>query len=95
MIFRDPSMQANISDLLVEAATLLLVGMSVVFLFLSLLIGAIQFISALNSRFPSKEVELSSSNMARTNIKPHVPDGVPQSTVAAITAAIHQFRKSN
>lgn len=87
-------MQANISDLLAESATLLLVGMSVVFIFLTMLIGAIQLIARLNTLFPSKEIQPSNTFSARSNIKSAAPDDVSPDTIAAITAAIHQFRKT-
>ena len=87
-------MQSNIFELLAESATLLLVGMSVVFIFLTTLIGAIQLIAFANSRFPVKEVEQPGARATRSNRKSQIPAGISQSTIAAITAAIHQHRKS-
>lgn len=86
-------MQENVPELLMEAANLLLVGMSVVFIFLTLLIGAVQLIAYINSILPEEVVEAPSS-------KPPVrrqtanSDAVGGSTIAAISAAIHQYRQS-
>lgn len=87
-------MQANINDLLLEAAILLAVGMSVVFIFLTLLILAINLIAYVSSKYPEQEALSTAprrSNVATNNLP---ATGVSPSVVAAITAAIHQYRKN-
>lgn len=88
-------MQPDIASALTEAANLLLVGMVVVFLFLSMLIGAITLIAWLNKQFPdpsmmAKTRPKPSSNLAKANNQAVAPN-----IVAAISAAIHQHRRSN
>lgn len=86
-------MQANVSDLLIEAANLLLVGMSVVFVFLTLLIVAVQLIAFLNAKFPeAAPAEAPPRRLPAT--KPGQSGSVENKTIAAISAAIHQYRKS-
>ena len=88
-------MHTELSTMLSEAATLLLVGMSVVFIFLSLLIAAINVIAWLCAKYPEPQERFVSparaqgvsSSVSRQNISP--------STVAAITGAIHQHRNAS
>ncbi|NMH59590.1 OadG family protein [Alteromonas ponticola] len=83
-----------ISSLLLEAATLLGMGMIFVFTFLALLIAAINLIAAFCRKFPgkpspdghSKPLKLSHSGSTDQ------PDGT---TLAAISAAVHQYRKQH
>lgn len=83
-------MTDDISTILVDSAMLLLVGMSVVFVFLTLLIGAIHLIQWLCNKFPAAE-------------EPYVPqpsgavatakkDDINPQLVAAISSAVHQYR---
>ncbi len=87
-------MQANISDLLLEAAILLSVGMTVVFIFLTLLIGAINVIAFISSKFPEPEVLSTPAYRGGNATNKTAANGVSPNVVAAIGAAIHQHRKS-
>ena len=81
-------MHADVTSLLLEAAYLMAVGMSVVFLFLGLLIAAMALVAWLNRRFSetvSKQQKMSHQTSAS---KQQLPAGV----IAAITAAVHQHR---
>ena len=84
-------MQENVADLLLEAANLLLVGMSVVFVFLTILIVAVNVIAKICAHFPDPEPD---NLPPRQNPSLAKTSGVSQATVAAIGAAIHQYRKS-
>ena len=84
-------MNAEVQQLLLDAGLLLLVGMAVVFLFLSLLIGAVSLISKVCRRFPEA---VSHVTTAATPRKPNVAAGISAAEVAAISAAIHQHRNS-
>lgn len=78
------------TPLFYQAATLMLVGMSFVFGFLSLLIGVIKLvISPMASRFPDvvPPKELSQ--------KPNAEDQNPTAIVAAISVAVNQYRKKH
>ncbi len=83
-----------ISRLLLDAATLLGLGMTFVFLFLALLIAAINLIAAFCRKFPGKlQIESNiapqqPSNLSHTNI-------VDDKTLAVIGAAIYQYRKQH
>ncbi len=79
-------MNADIQALLLDAGLLLLVGMAVVFLFLSLLIGVVNLISRLCSRFAEPQPAVV------TPKRTQVPASVSAAEVAAISAAIHQYR---
>lgn len=63
------------------------VGMGIVFLFLTMLVIAINIMSALVQRyFPEMPV---------TKSVPGITNDVDRSVVAAITAAVHQYRKKH
>jgi oxaloacetate decarboxylase gamma subunit len=85
-------MNTEIADMLTEAATLLLVGMSVVFIFLTMLIAAINFIAWVCAKYPESQVTLSMGQRTKSAPNIHVGQVIPASTVAAIGAAIHQHR---
>ena len=81
-------MEVSISALLTEAATLMVVGMTVVFVFLTLLIGAVTFIAFINRKFP-EQIPVPHS------MQPHRPAPTqPESSslIAAISAAVHEYR---
>lgn len=87
-------MQADVASALVEAANLLLVGMGVVFAFLTLLIGAVNFISWLNQKFPESTSSHSSVQSAsHSGVQSH--QHVPPKIVAAISAAVRQYRRTH
>ena len=85
-------MQPEVANALAEAANLLLVGMIVVFLFLSMLIGAITLISWVNALFPEEPENISSNR--KSTATPQT-GGVSPKTVAIISAAINQHRQSH
>ena len=75
----------NIADLMLEAAGLMATGMLVVFVFLMILIGALK----LMSYFLAGSIESASTSPApRPN-----QAGVSKAHIAAITAAVHQYKK--
>ncbi|MEP0356915.1 MAG: OadG family transporter subunit [Paraglaciecola sp.] len=86
-------MQLEVADALLEAANLLLIGMVVVFLFLTMLIGAINLIAWLNTIIPDQSLS-ASANMFKDNT-PVTPNqqGVSPKVVAAIGAAIQLHRR--
>jgi oxaloacetate decarboxylase gamma subunit len=92
-------MPTQMTDQLVEAGVLLAVGMSVVFAFLTLLIGGVYLISWYCRKFPSSEAPKhamqnagqqkhidSSSQKPSTSVSPQI--------AAAISAAVHTHRQS-
>ncbi|MDN3652150.1 OadG family transporter subunit [Thalassotalea ponticola] len=80
----------NLSQIFIEAAGLLLVGMGFVFAFLGVLIYAIKLLAYVASLFPESVPVTRTSSVSSadgTKVSPQV--------VAAITAAIAQYRKPN
>ncbi len=88
-------MQPEVANALAEAANLLLVGMVVVFLFLSMLIGAITLIAWVNKFLPDES--LNTINKQPKPIISTLPknQGVSPKVLAAISAAIFQHRQSD
>ena len=89
-------MQSSIPDLLIEAATLMVVGMSVVFVFLAILIGAIQLIAFVNTKLPEEVIinhntKRNSASAVKTGVAKKSESGA---VTAAITAAVNKYRKS-
>lgn len=89
-------MQPSIPDLLIEAATLMVVGMSVVFVFLAILIGAIKLIAFVNTKLPD---EATINHNTKRNSARAVKAGVAKNSesgavTAAIAAAVNHYRKS-
>ena len=89
-------MQSSISDLLIEAATLMVVGMTVVFVFLAILIGAIHFIAFINRKLPAEAIVTHkiTRNSASAVKAGNTTNSEAGAVKAAITAAVHQYRKS-
>jgi oxaloacetate decarboxylase gamma subunit len=81
--------------MLIEAATLMLVGMSIVFIFLSLLIGAVNFIAWICGKFPENRDKMVSKQVSRDAAGSISTQNISPSTVAAISAAIHQHRNAS
>jgi len=81
----------NISSLLLEAGTLMLVGMVVVFVFLTMLIGAIHLLTKFAQAFPDKVTQ------APAPIAPQTTNSNQTSpqVVAAISAAVKQYKARN
>jgi oxaloacetate decarboxylase gamma subunit len=78
----------DITGSLIEAAHLMLIGMSVVFVFLGMLV----WLTKLLARVAGEENEV--SEVASAAIVPQAVSAVPAQTVAAITTAVHQYRQT-
>ncbi|WP_339724926.1 OadG family transporter subunit [uncultured Paraglaciecola sp.] len=88
-------MQPEVANALAEAANLLLVGMVVVFLFLSMLIGAITLIAWVIKLIPDESLNSIENQGKLTNSTLPNNQGVSPKIVAAISAAIFQHRQSH
>lgn len=91
----------NIADLLTEAASLMLIGMAVVFAFLGLLIICINILASFGGKdepqvaaspktsanAPKTSANAPTSSGANSNVAPEV--------VAAISAAVHNYRNKH
>ena len=86
----------TVSAQLAEAASLMLVGMVVVFVFLALLIIAVNALSWLCSKLPQSEPQPQRPLTAVSPAPQTISHGVPPEHVAAITAAfaLRQKRKN-
>ncbi|MDP2903921.1 MAG: OadG family transporter subunit [Methylovulum sp.] len=73
------------SELMGSGVELMFVGMGIVFLFLTMLVIAINLMSSLVQRFFPEAP-------ATTLVVPVVTSTIDKQTVAAITAALHQYR---
>ncbi|NOT12078.1 MAG: OadG family protein [Methylococcaceae bacterium] len=73
------------AELIRSGVELMIVGMGIVFLFLTMLVIAIHFMSSLVQRFFPAEPQT-------TIPVPSVTSGIDKRTVAAITAAVHHYR---
>jgi oxaloacetate decarboxylase gamma subunit len=95
LILRSSFMQPEVANALAEAANLLLVGMVVVFLFLSMLIGAVTLIAWINRLIPDESLNTIENQPKFTNSI--LPDNrsVSPKVLAAISAAIFQHRQSH
>lgn len=89
-------MEPAITDLLYESFWLLVIGMVVVFSFLTMLIGGVKLIEKFCAAFPEQEPPnnptFASASSSATTPTQQNSDVSPQ-VVAAITAAIHQHRQ--
>ena len=88
-------MQPEVAIALAEAANLLLVGMLVVFLFLSTLIGAITLIAWINKFFPDESLKTTQNQTTFSHSTLPKNQGVSQKVIAAISTAITEHRKSH
>ncbi|MCW8107660.1 OadG family protein [Alteromonas ponticola] len=84
----------TVSTLLVEAASLLAIGMVFVFLFLALLIAAINLIAAFCRKFPGN-FPAESSSVPLTKPLATPSRKIDDTTLAVIGAAVHQYRKQH
>ena len=80
----------HIGSLLLDAATLMVTGMVVVFLFLTLLVYLVQFMSRV---IPQEVSEAAATPKKSQKIQP-VTDSIRPQVVAAIAAAVHQHRSA-
>ena len=78
----------DITGSLVQAGQLMLIGMAVVFVFLSMLVWLTKLLSATVMKFQNE-----STTPVSNELSTHAGD-IPPQTVAAITAAVHQYRQS-
>lgn len=77
------------TELMGSGIELMLAGMGIVFLFLTMLVGAITIMSRFVERyFPEEPVTTISVPVVQNNT-------VDKSYIAAITAAVHQYRNSH
>jgi oxaloacetate decarboxylase gamma subunit len=82
----------SVISLLMEAASLMLIGMLFVFSFLGLLILGIHLIARFCKAFPGEvEQELVSTGKHTHSVQP----GIDGNIIAAISAAVHTHRQSN
>ncbi|WP_299072630.1 OadG family protein [uncultured Paraglaciecola sp.] len=88
-------MQSHVADALVEAANLLLVGMVVVFLFLSMLIGAITLIAWINKLFPDETRNSAERHAVTPQSTLSSSENLSPKTLAVISTAIFQHRQSH
>lgn len=77
------------SELMSSGLELMFAGMGIVFLFLTMLVYAINMMSSLIQRYFPEEPVTSISTPATHNVS------VDKSHIAAITAAVHQYRSSH
>ncbi|MER2490421.1 oxaloacetate decarboxylase subunit gamma [Catenovulum sediminis] len=85
-------MENNLSSLLIEAANLLLVGMVVVFMFLGILIFLIKLMSKLVGSDAPAPASVNIPNRPTSRKSNSTQD---KKVVAAISAAVHQYRQDN
>lgn len=78
-----------VTDLLLESASLMLIGMVSVFTFLLLLVLLMTLMSSVLRRYTPVKVA-DKSTKTDTN-----PSGVSPAVVAAISAAVHQYRQQH
>ncbi|MDY6976138.1 MAG: OadG family transporter subunit [Pseudomonadota bacterium] len=89
----------SVASLLIEAGSLMLIGMVFVFSFLGLLIVGIHLIARFCEAFPGEtsdplaNVNRPSANLARNNQA--VQPGIDGNVIAAISAAIHTHRQNS
>ena len=72
------------TEMMSNGVELMFAGMGIVFLFLTMLVGAINLMSSLVQRF--------FPDMPVMGIMPAVSGGIDKTVIAAISAAVHQYR---
>lgn len=88
-------MHTELADMLTEAATLMLIGMSIVFIFLSFLIGAVNFTAWICAKSPEGQDQTVTRQSSQKSPVSSSTRNIPPSTVAVISAAIHQHRNAS
>jgi oxaloacetate decarboxylase gamma subunit len=83
------------SEQLAEAGMLMAVGMSVVFAFLTLLIGGIHGIAWFSNLFPQPEALEHKNSKPKYSKNTPTPTTVDANVVKAITAAVNTHRRNN
>jgi oxaloacetate decarboxylase gamma subunit len=74
------------AELITSGVELMIVGMGIVFLFLTMLVIAINLMSSIVQRF------FPDAPQTTIPVPFAASSGIDKSTVAAITAAVHQYR---
>ena len=82
----------SVISLLIEAASLMLIGMLFVFSFLGLLILGIHLIARFCRAFPD---EVDSESISTSKPMQAIQPGIDGNIIAAISAAVHNHRQSN
>ncbi|ASW80098.1 oxaloacetate decarboxylase subunit gamma [Vibrio anguillarum] len=82
------SNMTTIGSLLVDAATLMITGMAVVFIFLTILVYLVRLMSTL---VPEEVPQPIAAPIQHRKVQPN-PSAVSPQIVAAISAAVHQHR---
>jgi oxaloacetate decarboxylase gamma subunit len=77
-------MDSDMTEMMSNGVELMFAGMGIVFLFLTMLVGAINLMSSLVQRF--------FPDMPVMGIMPAVSSGIDKTIIAAISAAVHQYR---
>lgn len=85
----------SVSSQLMEAATLMLVGMVFVFAFLSLLIVGVKLIAKFCEAFPGAPEAQPTPKRSPAKSQPASAQENDSGVIAAITAALHMHRQSN
>jgi len=80
----------NIGSLLGDAATLMITGMSVVFIFLTILVYLVRLMSKLVPEEVPEPIAVPKKNLKKQSN----PSAVSPQVVAAISAAVNQYRAS-
>lgn len=78
------------SELLLSGVELMIVGMGIVFLFLAMLVVAVNIMSSLVARFLPTPLPVASPVPRVTQ-----SDTTDPSIIAAISSAVHQYRSKN
>lgn len=82
----------SVTSLLMEAASLMLIGMLFVFSFLGLLILGIHLIARFCKAIPGED---DSESVSTSRPKHSAQPGIDGNIIAAISAAVHTHRQSN
>lgn len=83
-IYSRYKMDGDMTEMMSNGVELMFAGMGIVFLFLTMLVGAINLMSSLVQRF--------FPDMPVMGIMPAVSSGIDKNIIAAISAAVHQYR---
>ena len=83
-IYSRYKMDGDMTEMMSNGVELMFAGMGIVFLFLTMLVGAINLMSSLVQRF--------FPDMPVIGIMPAVSSGIDKNIIAAISAAVHQYR---
>lgn len=85
----------SVASLLIEAGSLMLIGMVFVFSFLGLLIVGIHLIARFCEAFPGETSEPLATSAKLSRNDQAVQPGIDGNVIAAISAAIHTHRQNS